>query len=64
MDKRNCKPFTVSEKTGKIANKYAHTETRFDLASQLRIALFTLNTNVQNQEASGRSYIQCETVSK
>ena len=53
MDKRKCKPFMVSEKTDKIANSDARIGTHFDLASHLRIALSTLNTNVKNHEASG-----------
>jgi hypothetical protein len=64
MDKRQCKPLMVSARTDKIANNDAHIETRFDMASQLRIALSTLNTNVKNHEASARSYIQCQTVYK
>jgi hypothetical protein len=39
------------KKTDKTANNDAHIETRVDLASQLGLALSTLNTNVKNHEA-------------
>jgi hypothetical protein len=56
MDKRKWKPFMKSDKTDEIANNDAHIGIRVDLASQLGLALSTLNTNVKNHEASGRNY--------
>jgi hypothetical protein len=49
----------VSNKIYILANVYAHIERCVDLISELGLSVPTLNTTVKNNEAYGRSCIQC-----
>jgi hypothetical protein len=50
--------------TNILAQVYAHTGTRVELASWLRRSLSTLNTIVTNSEEIEISYVQCGPFSK
>jgi hypothetical protein len=52
------KSFTVSDKIDILAECDPHILMYFDLASELGLLLFVLNTIVKNHEATGRRYIK------